>query len=690
MNKTYHNDNPLWQPSKERSSTSVLRTFMRYATDRWGIVFDGYNALHTWSIEYPEQFWETLWHFFPLIVNHPYTQVRRTGQHFWQTRWFEGARLNFAENILADARENTHTALHFISERGDECKLSYAQVYTQVSLVAQALRRRGVQAGDRVVAYMPNIPETIIAMLATTSLGAIWSSCSCEFGAMGVKDRFLQIKPKVIFTSDGYTYKGKSIRTLQNLIPLMDALDNPKPLVVVVPYVDGYDGNIRNNMHTTATSTTATISPTKQGVEVSATNKSSLSDATVSYATFIAESVASHAIEFVACNANDPLYILFSSGTVGAPKAIVHGIIGTLVQHLKELALHCNLTSQDTIFFYTTCGWMMWNWVVSALFFKATLVLYEGNPFYPNVRSLLDIAKRTHITIFGAGARYYQELQKNRVAVPKSLPALQTVLSTGSPLSPESFRYIYSAIKSDIQVSSISGGTDIISCFVLGCPLLPVYEGEIQCKGLGMAVEVRDSEGLSVTNEKGELVCTSPFPSMPLYFWNDTDTRLYKAAYFDNPEIWTHGDYAEIRDHGGICMHGRSDSTLNPGGVRIGTAELYRALEGVEYVVDAVAIGHTKGHDSEILLFIVVDNADSERVDRAMQSDWKELKMYIRKQTSPRHVPSRIYIAPDIPRTLSGKTSERCVSDLIHKREPKNINALANPQSLAFFRSLSL
>ncbi len=643
--------NCLWEPSAARIQRSQLSQFLQQLDREQQRQFDNYADLHRWSVESPEAFWQSVWDFCDIRASQTSDQVLVDGNQFPGARWFPDAHLNFAENLLRNRSDKT--ALISRLENGRRETINYAGLYQQVSQLAQALRNAGVGRGDRVAGFMPNISETVIAMLASASIGAVWSSCSPDFGINGVMDRFGQIQPKVLFACDGYFYGGKTLDSLPRVSQIKAQISSIETLIIVP------------------------VSRTAEEI--------SLPEG----ATLWAETLAAYSpndIEFEQLPFDHPLYIMYSSGTTGVPKGIAHSAGGSLIQHMKEHRLHTDLGSEDTLFYFSTCGWMMWNWLVSGLACEATLVLYDGSPFYPQPQSLMDMADEEGISIFGTSAKYIEALQKAGVKPAEShqLSALKAVLSTGSPLSDESFRYVYRHIKPDICLSSISGGTDILSCFVLGNPCLPVYEGEIQCLGLGMAVEVWDDDGNAVVGEKGEMVCTRPFPSAPIGFWNDPDNAKYRAAYFDTyPNVWAHGDYGEITEHGGMIIHGRSDAVLNPGGVRIGTAEIYRQVEKVADVVDSICIGQQYQGDVRVVLFVVLREGCT--LDDSLRNT---IRNTIRQETTPRHVPAKIIAVAEIPRTISGKIVELAVRDVVHGKTVKNVDALANPDALALFKDL--
>ncbi|EEG06801.1 acetoacetate--CoA ligase [Pseudogulbenkiania ferrooxidans] len=640
---------PLWRPG----APCRLDAFRAEVARGQGIALDDYDALYDWSIREPAVFWQALWRFAEVRAMREADTVLQDGERMPGARWFVGARLNFAANLLR--RRDDGVALAFYGEDQVRATWSWGRLYGTVSRLAQALRAQGVGPGDRVAGLVPNMPETVAAMLATASLGAMWSSCSPDFGVEGVLDRFGQIAPKVLFASDGYRYNGKAIDVRAKLAELAGALPGLER-VVVWNYAGG--------------------TPELDGIAK-----------VVTWDDFVAAYPAGE-IDFAPMPFEAPLTILYSSGTTGQPKCIVHGAGGTLLQHLKEHMLHGDLADGDRLLYYTTCGWMMWNWMVSALAVGATLVLYDGAPLLNDAPDVLwRIAEATRLTHFGTSAKYLSALEKAGVAPGEryDLSSLRFVYSTGSPLLPASYDYVYRAIKPDVALCSISGGTDIVSCFALGCPAKPVYRGELQARGLGMAVEVWNEAGAPVVGEKGELVCTRPFPSMPLGFWNDADGTKYRAAYFERfPGVWVHGDWAELSTRGGLIIHGRSDTVLNPGGVRIGTAEIYRQVETVPEVLESLAIGQDWQGDVRVVLFVRLA-AGLTLSDELQQT----IRARIRRHTTPRHVPARIVQVADIPRTQSGKFVELAVREVVHGRPVKNLTALANPEALELFRNLA-
>jgi acetoacetyl-CoA synthetase len=644
-------DRPLWEPGKERVERANLSRFIRFVREEHDDDLESYADLYDFSIKHPDRFWTSVWDFCGIRASGDRDPVLVDPERMPGARWFPEVRLNFAQNLLRF--RDDRLALVFRGEAGHARELSYAELHDQVSRLQQALKAAGVGAGDRVAGFMPNLPETVIAMLAATSLGAIWSSCSPDFGIHGVVDRFGQIAPKVLFTAASYAYGGKRHDCLERVAGVVQQIPSIER-VVVVPYLDA----------------PASLAAVPRAVALEA---------------FVAP-YASAALSFEPTPFDHPLYIMYSSGTTGVPKCIVHGAGGTLIQHLKELVLHTDLKREDRIFFYTTCGWMMWNWLVSSLAVGATVVLYDGSPSHPDGNAPWDLVDAIGISVFGTSAKWLAAIEKAGVKPREThkLLNLKTVLSTGSPLAPESFDYCYRDIKDRLMVSSISGGTDIISCFALGNPLLPVYRGELQCRGLGMKVEILDDAGRPVREQTGELACTAPFPSMPVGFWNDPDGRKYRAAYFERvPGVWCHGDYAMLTEHDGVIIYGRSDATLNPGGVRIGTAEIYRQVERVPEVLESIAIGQDWDNDVRVVLFVRL--RDDVALDDALR---ERIKRAIRDNTTPRHVPAKILQVPDIPRTISGKITEIAVRDLVHGRPVKNTDALANPQALEHYKNL--
>ncbi|MDP7512760.1 MAG: acetoacetate--CoA ligase [Candidatus Marinimicrobia bacterium] len=640
----------MWKPSVEQIERSQMFEFKEFINTRHGLNLDSYTDLHDWSVDNIHEFWAFAWEFFDIIHTQPYTQVVDDVSKMPGAKWFTGVRLNFAENLLR--RRDDKTALIFKGESQPVRKLTYAELYSEVAKTAAALRTAGVEKGDRVAGFVPNMPESIIAMLATTSIGAIWSSSSPDFGIKGVLDRFSQIEPKVLFAANGYFYNGKFHDSLEKLKGILHDLPSVEK-VVVIPYSD-------------------------EDPDICIISNSIL------FSDFIDND--DEEIEFEQLPFDHPLYIMYSSGTTGLPKSIVHGTGGTLLQHLKELQLHCDLCEQDTIFYFTTCGWMMWNWLVSSLVTGASLVLYDGAPFFPDANAMWKMAEELGITVFGTSAKFIagSEAAGNKPISTNDLSNVRLILSTGSPLMEENFDYIYRDVKKDVQLASISGGTDIVSCFAGGSPMLPVYRGELQCSGLAMDVDAFDHKGKSSRNAKGELVCKKAFPSMPIYFWNDPDGQKYHNAYFDKFEnIWYHGDYIEINDHGGIKIFGRSDATLNPGGVRIGTAEIYRVVEQMAEVADSLVVGVQSNGDEQVALFLKMDEG-------AILNDnlINQIKSSIRANCSPRHVPSIIKSVEDIPYTISGKKVELAVKKIIHGEEVTNKDALANPEALDCFKGI--
>ncbi|MDB4873723.1 MAG: acsA [Gemmatimonadetes bacterium] len=662
-------DQPLWTPSPARVARANVTRFIeqvRALGEPTARVTD-FASLYEWSIRDLELFWLEVWSFCGVLSAGRDTSFACERPLIGRNRvappdpelgpkWFTGTRLNFAENLLRYRDEGE--ALVFWNERGAQRRLTYRQLYDEVSRVAAALRATGVRVGDRVAGFMPNLPETVIAMLATTSIGAIWSSCSPDFGVNGVLDRFGQIQPRVLFCADSYLYSGREVDCLERVRAIAERIPEIER-VVVVPYL-------------------------RPDPDVSSIR------AAMTWDEFVQSDAPTAELTFEVLPFDHPIYIMYSSGTTGLPKCMVHGAGGTLLQHLKELVLHTNLTRGDRIFYFTTCGWMMWNWLVSSLAVGAAVVLYDGAPLLRRRPILWDMAADEKITVFGTSAKWLALAQKEdaRPLETHDLGALTAILSTGSPLAAHSFDYVYGSVKRDVRLSSISGGTDIVSCFALGNPIGPVWRGELQTRGLGMKVEVFDEEGRSLVGEPGELVCTAPFPSMPIAFWNDPDGSQYRAAYFDKyPNTWRHGDWAELTPHGGMIIYGRSDATLNPAGVRIGTAEIYRQVEQLPEVVESVVIGQDvegdAGTDVRIVLFVRL--AEGLTLTDALKDKIRE---QIRTNASPHHVPKKILQVADIPRTISGKITEIAVRDVVHGRPVKNADALANPQALELYKDL--
>ncbi|HUL93701.1 MAG TPA: acetoacetate--CoA ligase [Burkholderiales bacterium] len=647
-------DKPLWEPSQERIAEANLTRFARQAIRDWKLGFNDYPAFYRWTTEHPEQFWDSVWKFARVRSSAKGARVLVDGGRMPGARWYPEARLNFAENLLR--RRDASTALVFWGENRVKRRLSHRELYDQVSRVAQGLLALGVKPGDRIAAYMPNMPEAIAAMLAAASIGATISTCSPDFGVRGVLDRFGQVAPVVLFAADGYFYNGKQVASLEKVREIASGLPSLKR-VVVASYVSDQPDLSRI--------------PGAQG-----------------FADFMAAQAGGD-IRFEQLPFDHPLYILFSSGTTGVPKCIVHGAGGALLKHLCEQQLHCDIRPGDRLFYFTTLGWMMWNWLASGLACGATLLLYDGSPFIEEGRILFDYADAEGTTHLGTSAKFIDAIAKAGVEPVKThrLEHLRTVLSTGSPLAPEGFDFVYRAIKKDVCLSSISGGTDICGCFVLGNPILPVWRGEIQCRALGLRVEVFDENGHSIEGQKGELVCTKPFPSLPLGFWNDPGGDKYRAAYFERfPGVWTHGDWCEITAHGGMVIYGRSDAVLNPGGVRIGTAEIYRQVEQLEEVVESLVIGQTwpPGEIGDVRVVLFVKLREGLRLDEALVA---KIKGRIRENTTPRHVPAKVLQVPDIPRTKSNKIVELAVRNVVHGRPVKNVEALANPEALEHFRN---
>ena len=639
----------LWRPSSKIKEESNLNQFIKNFVDEFKNQSDvKYEELWKWSIEKPEKFWDSIWDY-SNVLGEKGEILLKDNDKMPGARFFPNAKLNYTENVLKN--KNEHLAI--ISEREDglKSKISTLELKDKVLKLAGWLKENGISKGDRVCAYMPNCPETIITMLATASLGAVFSSCSTDFGVAGVLDRFQQIEPKILVTVDGYLYNGKAIERHEEVHQIVQGL-NTLQNVLILKYLN--ENHLKYSF---------------------------------SYKDFDSVYRSKPLENFTKVNFNDPLYIVFSSGTTGAPKCIVHGVGGVLLQHAKEHKLHANIHKGDRVFYFSTCGWMMWNWLLGALFSEATIILYEGSPFYGGPNKLWDLAEKEKINLFGTSAKYIDAVRKSGYKPNKhnQLKFLKCLCSTGSPLSPESFDFINKFINSDMQIGSISGGTDILSCFVLNNPLDEVISGEIQCRGLGMAVDVFDEEGNSVTDTPGELVCTKPFPSMPVMFWNDPDGKKYQEAYFDYyPNVWRHGDWTKLTKRGTLVIFGRSDATLNPGGVRIGTAEIYKVVESFEEILESIVIGQEWEDDIRIVLFVKLKEKAS--LDEKLKT---EIKNKLRQLVSPRHVPAKIISVADIPRTRSGKITELAVRDVIHGKKIKNIEALSNPEALDLFKDLS-
>ncbi|PSW19996.1 acetoacetate--CoA ligase [Photobacterium sanctipauli] len=650
----------LWMPDKDRIHDSRLYQFMVELSEQQNTLFHDYNQLHQWSVSNSEAFWSMLWEFCNVkgYQQPPISFCPSDSQApAKDTQWFPNSTLNYAENLLDGwARHAAADAIIFHSE-GDQSRrqhLSWQQLYRQTSQVASYLKANGVKQGDVVAGYLPNLPQTIVAMLATTSLGAIWSSTSPDFGTDSVVERFSQTQPKVLFCADGYYYNGKTIdysEKTEQIIAQLPSLTH----VVVIPFINSSPEN--NNIGSIQTTQWHEILTQFEPNE----------------------------IHFTPVAFNHPLYILYSSGTTGKPKCITHSVGGTLLNHLKEHQLHCNIQSGDRLFYFTTCGWMMWNWMVSGLASGATLVIYDGSPFYPDGNVLWDMAEQEQVTIFGTSAKYLEALEKQQYSPTLNHPlkSLKTVCSTGSVLAPEQFDYVYQHIHNDIQLASISGGTDICGCFAIGNPISPVFRGECQGRALGMDVNVFDITGKSVFEQQGELVCCNSFPNQPCGFWNDTDGSKYQSAYWDTyPNVWHHGDFVELTASWGMVFYGRSDAVLNPGGVRIGTAEIYRQVNPMPEIVDSLVISQNVGSDSRIVLFVQLK--ETEQLNDQLKTRIKET---IKANCSPRHVPEIILTVNDIPRTKSGKLVELAVRNIVHHQPVKNRGALANPDALEGFKN---
>mgnify|MGYP005628928447 FL=1 len=640
----------LWKPSKDQINSSQLEAFRLQVNSRFNLKIENYSELHSWSISNINDFWKAIWGFMAIKCSSNYNQVVDDENKMPGAKWFDGLLFNFAENLLRIKSDKA--AIIFQSENADSKIISYNELYDEVEKVASTLRKMGIKNGDRIVGIMPNLPETVIAMLATTSIGAIWSSCSPDFGTQGILDRFTQINPKIIFASDGYFYKGKSFDSLNKLKDLLNHLPSVRK-VIITPFV-------------------------RENPDISSINNSLV------WNDFI--DPKPNPIIFEQVPFDHPLYIMYSSGTTGKPKSIVHGAGGTLIQHLKELRLHTDININDTVFYFTTCGWMMWNWLVSNLAIGSTILLYDGSPFHPDRNSMWDMIDNYKVSHFGTSPKFLETCRDTKLSPIKthSLKSLKSILSTGSPLVEECFEYVYKHIKKNIQLSSISGGTDIISCFALGNPILPVINGEIQCLGLGMDVAAFNNNGEDLVNKKGELVCKKAFPSMPVYFWNDKNGKKFFDAYFNKfKNVWHHGDFIEINNYGGVKIFGRSDATLNPGGIRIGTAEIYRVVDRFDAVNDSLVIGQSINDDERVILFIIISNGY--KFSNKLVHD---IKKTIFKECSPRHVPEIILEAKDIPYTINGKKVEIAVKKVINGENVENKDALKNPEALDLFKNI--
>ena len=637
----------LWRPdSKKKTKMAELTGIINH---NHGQKVNSYEQLHDWSVNHIPDFWEEVWNYCGIVHSEPYTEVVDNIKTMPGAKWFSGAKLNFAENLLRF--RDDRVAIKFKSEDKSVRELTYLELFQEVEKISHYLRELGVQKGDRVVGFLPNVPEAVVAMLATSSIGAVWSSCSPDFGIKGVLDRFSQIEPKVIFSADGYQYNGKYHDSLKKLNGILKELPTVQKVILINDH-KMIDMNFKTEF--------------------------------ISYKEIL--ECTPNPLQFEQLPFDHPLYIMYSSGTTGLPKSIVHSSGGTLLQHMKELHFHCDLKREDTIFYFTTCGWMMWNWLVSALSIGSTVVLFDGSPFYPDGKEMWKLAEELEFSVFGTSAKYIDACRENNIFPSKfsNLTKLRSILSTGSPLVEESFEYIYEHVKKDVHLASISGGTDIISCFALGSPTLEVTIGELQCRGLGMDVHSYDEKGQPIIGEKGELVCTSAFPSMPVYFWNDSNGSKYKDAYFSTfSDVWYHGDFIRISKSGSLKIYGRSDSTLNPGGVRIGTSEIYRVVNSIDIIEDSLVIGQEWEGDQRIILFVLMAN------DLPLDKDLiNQIKFQIKNSCSPRHVPSKIIKVKGIPYTINGKKVEIAVTKIIEGKSVTNKDALSNPETLDQYKNI--
>ena len=637
----------LWRPDSQKKTK--MEELTGIINHNHGQKVSSYQQLHDWSVNHIPEFWEEVWNYCDIVHSEPYTEVVDNIQTMPGAKWFRGTKLNFAENLLRF--RDDRVAIKFKSEDKSVRELTYLELFQEVEKISHYLRELGVQKGDRIVGFLPNVPEAVVAMLATSSIGAVWSSCSPDFGIKGVLDRFSQIEPKVIFSADGYQYNGKYHDSLKKLNGILKELPTVQKVILINDH-KMIDMNFKTEF--------------------------------ISYKEIL--ECTPNPLQFEQLPFDHPLYIMYSSGTTGLPKSIVHSSGGTLLQHMKELHFHCDLKREDTIFYFTTCGWMMWNWLVSALSIGSTLVLFDGSPFYPDGKEMWKLAEELEFSVFGTSAKYIDACRENNIFPSKfsNLTKLRSILSTGSPLVEESFEYIYKHVKKDVHLASISGGTDIISCFALGSPTLEVTIGELQCRGLGMDVHSYNEKGQPIIGEKGELVCTSAFPSMPVYFWNDSNGSKYKDAYFSTfSDVWYHGDFIRISKSGSLKIYGRSDSTLNPGGVRIGTSEIYRVVNSIDIIEDSLVIGQEWEGDQRIVLFVLMAN------DLPLDKDLiNQIKFQIKNSCSPRHVPSKIIKVKGIPYTINGKKVEIAVTKIIEGKSVTNKDALSNPETLDQYKNI--